>query len=272
MFIIIGLSYQYLLINLFDNDFEKIPIFVSLILFAFVIGSEFGITYSVFRLVSDLKEKAVSKVVNTLFIVWVSIFGSATLVGIIIFIQESTYDLVFIIHEIWILSMITIIPALFINLIIFTIKKPHWDNQKRKSVLIFAGYFLIGYLLFALSNLDFYFFQLNIDEYDPILFLILNVWPLLWILFYFNKYHNHSLSKTNNQGNLDELFLEYKISERESEIIYLIIKGKSNKEIEQILFISFNTVKNHIYNIYKKLGVSSRSRLIHFVQQFTMEN
>ncbi|MFC2151507.1 LuxR C-terminal-related transcriptional regulator [Bacteroidota bacterium] len=272
LFIIIGLSYQYILVNIFDNNFDQVPTITSLMLFFFVVGAEFGITYSIFRVTSDLKEVAISKIYNTLFIIWVSVFGSATLIGTIIYVQESTYELLYVIHELWILSMITIIPALFINLIIFAFKKPRWDNPKRKSVLIFAGYFLVGYLFFAISNLDFYFFQFNIDDYDPILFLILNIWPLLWILFYFNKYHNDGLSKTADHENLDELFSEFKISERESEIIELIIKGKSNKEIEQILFISFNTVKNHIYNIYKKLGVSSRSQLIHIVQQFTRES
>ena len=39
----------------------------------------------------------------------------------------------------------------------------------------------------------------------------------------------------------------------------------SNKEIEDLLFISYNTVKNHIYNLYRKLGIKSRHELWHFV-------
>jgi DNA-binding CsgD family transcriptional regulator len=45
----------------------------------------------------------------------------------------------------------------------------------------------------------------------------------------------------------------------------LILQGKSNKEIEDVLFISYNTVKNHIYNLYQKLGVKSRGQLINFI-------
>ncbi|MCK5221877.1 MAG: hypothetical protein KAR14_09885, partial [Candidatus Aminicenantes bacterium] len=52
------------------------------------------------------------------------------------------------------------------------------------------------------------------------------------------------------------------ITEREKEIIILILNGKSNKEIEDELFISLGTVKNHLYNIYKKLKVKSRTQLI----------
>ena len=49
------------------------------------------------------------------------------------------------------------------------------------------------------------------------------------------------------------------LSEREIEIIRLVGQGKSNKEIAQTLFISVNTVKVHLANIFKKIDVSSRT-------------
>ena len=52
------------------------------------------------------------------------------------------------------------------------------------------------------------------------------------------------------------------ITEREKEIIRYMLKGKTNKEIEQELFISSSTVKNHIYNIYRKLNVANRHQLM----------
>ncbi|HOI29523.1 MAG TPA: helix-turn-helix transcriptional regulator [Melioribacteraceae bacterium] len=60
----------------------------------------------------------------------------------------------------------------------------------------------------------------------------------------------------------EEIFNRYNISLREKEVIEMIINGKSNKEIEEQLFISGHTVKNHIYNIFQKTGVKSRSQLI----------
>lgn len=49
------------------------------------------------------------------------------------------------------------------------------------------------------------------------------------------------------------------LSEREREILKLVSQGKSNKQIALDLFISVNTVKVHVSNIYEKIGVASRT-------------
>jgi len=49
------------------------------------------------------------------------------------------------------------------------------------------------------------------------------------------------------------------LSEREREILQLVSQGKSNKQIALDLFISVNTVKVHVSNVYEKIGVSSRT-------------
>jgi len=49
------------------------------------------------------------------------------------------------------------------------------------------------------------------------------------------------------------------LTPREMEILALIAEGKSNKEIAAELFISVNTVKVHISNIFQKIEVSSRT-------------
>lgn len=50
------------------------------------------------------------------------------------------------------------------------------------------------------------------------------------------------------------------ISEREAAVLKLVVEGKTNDAIAESLFISVNTVKNHLKNIYKKMGVSSRTQ------------
>jgi DNA-binding NarL/FixJ family response regulator len=59
--------------------------------------------------------------------------------------------------------------------------------------------------------------------------------------------------------------IKYNISTREKEIIGRIIKVKSDKEIEQDLFISANTVRNHIYNIFQKIGINNRIQLMNLI-------
>lgn len=54
--------------------------------------------------------------------------------------------------------------------------------------------------------------------------------------------------------------LKKELTGREIEILTLISRGYSNKEIAEKLFLSEKTVKNHIYNIFKKLDVKDRTQ------------
>jgi len=54
------------------------------------------------------------------------------------------------------------------------------------------------------------------------------------------------------------------LTKRELEILNLIGTGKSNMEIAEELFISYKTVKNHVYNLFAKLGIHTRAEAIHF--------
>lgn len=61
-----------------------------------------------------------------------------------------------------------------------------------------------------------------------------------------------------NQQELNKYLLN-PLSERELEILQLIAKGLTNKEIGDKLFISVNTVKTHVLKIYEKLNVKNRT-------------
>ena len=56
----------------------------------------------------------------------------------------------------------------------------------------------------------------------------------------------------------DNIFL----TEREKDIVSLLLEGKTKQEIAQILALSISTIKTNIENIYKKTGVHNKVELI----------
>ena len=54
------------------------------------------------------------------------------------------------------------------------------------------------------------------------------------------------------------------LTAREREILKLIAQGKSNQDISSELFISEHTVKTHISNLFRKLGMTDRVQAVLF--------
>jgi DNA-binding NarL/FixJ family response regulator len=52
------------------------------------------------------------------------------------------------------------------------------------------------------------------------------------------------------------------LTEREREILALLVRGASNREISETLYIAGGTVKNHLSNILGKLGVRDRTQAV----------
>lgn len=67
--------------------------------------------------------------------------------------------------------------------------------------------------------------------------------------------------KTTNER-ITEVCEQYKLTQREKELIELIYSGKTNKEIAETLFLAESTVKTHIYNIFRKMEVKNRIEVI----------
>ena len=64
---------------------------------------------------------------------------------------------------------------------------------------------------------------------------------------------------------INELDLIERLTERENEVMLLLINGKTNKEIADELIIVERTVKYHVSNIYAKTGVSNRTELTNLI-------
>lgn len=84
----------------------------------------------------------------------------------------------------------------------------------------------------------------------------------------FQAFFNKPAEQENRdslQKCIDEIAQSHKLTQREREIVELIYKGASNAIIAEELFISQNTVKSHMKNIYEKLNVHSRMELVYLI-------
>ncbi|MCL5265416.1 MAG: response regulator transcription factor [Chloroflexi bacterium] len=61
-----------------------------------------------------------------------------------------------------------------------------------------------------------------------------------------------------SQKDAETSLAKHTLTEREKEVLQLVITGATNKEIASMLFISENTVKNHLCNILDKLHLQNR--------------
>jgi DNA-binding NarL/FixJ family response regulator len=55
---------------------------------------------------------------------------------------------------------------------------------------------------------------------------------------------------------------DYQLSQRENEILQLMVKGESYPVIAEKIFLSYETVRTHVKHIYKKLHVASRNEAV----------
>ncbi|WP_235296236.1 response regulator transcription factor [Portibacter marinus] len=106
----------------------------------------------------------------------------------------------------------------------------------------------------------------NLDDeeakLDPTIIIFITLSIIIIVLGFLTIYYRvkwKNLLKDKGELDMDELL--HSVTEKEQEIIELILAGHSNKEIASQLFVSLSTVKTHITNIYAKLHVSSRKQL-----------
>jgi len=99
------------------------------------------------------------------------------------------------------------------------------------------------------------------------LFFTSSVLPVLSIRSYLIQSIPVPESKLDGIGNMEQFINEFGISKREQEIIQKICLGKSNREISEELFITLQTVKDHVYRIFLKTGVKNRIQLSNLIRK-----
>lgn len=231
-----------------------------------------GGAYLLARLTFSLREKPLPSIINKIFI------GLIVLTGILIFKEMLFPDYSKSVQNIYFQSvnfgtfklvLYSLKAEILVSLCILfeVLFNAGFKNNpgRRRAILLFGSMnLLIGPLTFN-PLVQF------ADEFiigAPLFFLFYNIIPIVWFRFIFVKYYLGGETAYKNKENISSVTKKYSITKRESEIITLILQGKSNKEIMDSLNLSLNTVRNHIYNVYQKLGISSRVQLINLIIKY----
>ncbi|QRN84607.1 hypothetical protein JR334_06315 [Clostridia bacterium] len=136
------------------------------------------------------------------------------------------------------------------------IEEPSNKRQARAYIIAFAPQ--IVYTLLDVLLLRNYVLQLTHLSYT--IFAILAFYNISSHVFI--NYEQEELNSISEA----ELVHRLGLTERECEVVGLLIDGLMNRELAEELNISENTVKTHVKSIYRKLGVSNRLQLIHLLR------
>lgn len=71
--------------------------------------------------------------------------------------------------------------------------------------------------------------------------------------------------RVDSDSKLSKAIAVFSLSEREADVLRLIADGRSNNDISEKINVSVSTVKKHVYNIFNKAGVNSRTQLLNMV-------
>ena len=136
-----------------------------------------------------------------------------------------------------------------------------------KAFVVLLGIHFLFMICEDICSLSGYFIEVFVFgmAFNPLLYVVWNIF-FLWFMAGYLSVKPIVINRKKIVGRID-LIEEYRITEREMEIILLTIDGYSKREIGEALFISELTVKTHIRNIYEKLGLSNRLELVKFVNE-----
>lgn len=141
------------------------------------------------------------------------------------------------------------------------------DAKKKNALQIFAELYMMGFGLSIVVCI----LAWNDSAFAPVYYLVFilrNIPPLLFWKSYLQKHYVAPAIQSVEMQTWQQFLEEHKISKREEEVIRHLSVGKTNKEISDELFISLQTVKDHIYRIYQKTDVKNRVQLINLIQSY----
>ena len=264
--ILLTLVYIYIITNLLGEGQETHS--SLLVVFAHMCDffCEVGMVFHFLRVITALKNKALSRRFGQIFIVAVVCLAFIFGAGIAVFLVSGGIEMLQIITS---ASFFAALIVFILYLIGLVTHRPAPGSRIPLSVSrVFGAFYLAGFFLFILTAL----FPQGVRMLSvSAVYLLMNVWPLIWINAVYLPAVRRDRILLTDVSVRREIAEKYALSNREEEILSLLLQGKTYKDIESTLYISVNTVRNHVHNLYKKLGVGSRGRLVHLVLELKNE-
>jgi len=132
-------------------------------------------------------------------------------------------------------------------------------NQRRTYRWFNIWYTII--LVFTIASLNLSL----VNSLFGLLFLLgymsFHLVPILFLQFYLQNHYISNVGEESFKERMESVIGKFGISNRETEVIELICKGMTNQEISDSLYISVQTVKDHIHWVFLKTGVKNRVQL-----------
>jgi len=257
LFLLLNLITLYISVNLSDRiDRQKLT-FIWIVLSWINLFITFGLTYYYYRLILQFHEVDailwIKHVYKSLFI----LFAICYLIAQFAFSAGRDTSLFSIMVPLSKYVLFSI--SLLISIWSLLQSSRTTDRKKRSAMSGFGILFIAGFTVLII---------ITATNFKPVILfvsltgLFINLVILLGIRQFLESFFKIVPQSGNFTVAIEDISLLYNISIREKEVLELIMKGKSNKEIEQVLSISPHTVKNHVYSIFRKVGVYSRGQLV----------
>lgn len=160
--------------------------------------------------------------------------------------------------------------AVLFDMMIWVISIQFAEHSK-ESTFYLTSYLKLYYLLGALAGSAIGSIVLAVFDIPSL--LILAVLAVITVAIYLFKLDGHDLdaiiksySDSVKQGThkrvVQRIAQAHHLTERESEVLELMVQGRSNDRIASKLYLAIGTVNVHQYHIFQKLGVHNRQELI----------
>ena len=182
------------------------------------------------------------------------------------YLAVSIVNFIIPLHALEMTQMILFFPVLIYTVIVMAKARREIEDRGARHVTLTIEIVSLSVLPFQIASIIWPAFS---EVAIPIIALSYFITVLVFLFAAINKQRraDNVVTEEKKEDVRKSIIEEYHITDREMEVIDLIKRGMSNKEIASELNISVNTVNNHISNAFTKTGVRCRIDLLNLLKE-----